>query len=206
MTETNGIGTSLRGNDSCLYPDSVGRATATVQVEVRDAATRRPVADGEIGEIALRSAATFVGYWRNPEATAKALDEARWYHTGDYGYIQDGRLYLAGRRQDLIIRGGENIYPAEVENRLFEHPDVDEVAVVGVEHAMLGQEVWAYVVRVAGGTLAEDEAMAWCSQVLAGFKVPSRVVFVDSLPHNASGKILRHLIGKDQSGSGFVEE
>ena len=131
MTETNGLGTSLRLDGTYTHPDSIGRPSATVQVEIRDPDTHAALPDGQVGEIAMRSGATFLGYWRNPEATAKALDADRWYHTGDFGHVRDGFVYLEGRRQDLIIRGGENIYPVEIENRLIEHPAVAEVAVVG---------------------------------------------------------------------------
>jgi acyl-CoA synthetase (AMP-forming)/AMP-acid ligase II len=206
MTETNGLGTSLRLADTYSHPDSIGRPSATMQIEIRDPDTRVALPDGEVGEIAMRSGATFLGYWRNPEATAKALDAERWYHTGDFGHARDGFVYLEGRRQDLIIRGGENIYPVEIENRLIEHPDLAEVAVVGVAHATLGQEVTAYVVERVPGTVTEADIRDWCSAALAGFKVPAHVDFVPDLPHNASGKVLKHLLGSDRPSSDFVQE
>jgi acyl-CoA synthetase (AMP-forming)/AMP-acid ligase II len=206
MTETNGLGTSLRLDGTYTHPDSIGRPSATVQVEIRDPDTRVPLPDGQVGEIAMRSGATFLGYWRNPEATDKALDADRWYHTGDFGHARDGYVYLEGRRQDLIIRGGENIYPVEIENRLIEHPGVAEVAVVGITHATLGHEVAAYVVEKVPGTLTAADIRDWCSAALAGFKVPSQVTFVPDLPHNASGKVLKHLLGSDRPPSDFVQE
>lgn len=206
MTETNGLGTSLRLDGTYTHSDSIGRPSATVQVEIRDPDTHAALPDGHVGEIAMRSGASFLGYWRNPEATAKALDADRWYHTGDFGHARDGFVYLEGRRQDLIIRGGENIYPVEIENRLIEHPAVAEVAVVGVTHATLGQEVAAYVVEKVPDTLTEVDIRDWCSATLAGFKVPSQVVFVPDLPHNASGKVLKHLLGSDQASNDFVQE
>jgi long-chain acyl-CoA synthetase len=103
-------------------------------------------------------------------------------------------VYLEGRRNDLIIRGGENISPVEIENRLFEHPEIAEVAVVGVEHPKLGQEVAAFVVPHTPGALSEAEVQKWVAATLAGFKVPSVVEFRDELPHNASGKVLKHLL------------
>jgi len=206
MTETNGLGTSLRLDGTYTHPDSIGRPSATVQVEIRDPDTRVALPDGQVGEIAMRSGATFLGYWRNPEATDKALDAERWYHTGDFGHARDGYVYLEGRRQDLIIRGGENIYPVEIENRLIEHPGLAEVAVVGITHATLGHEVAAYVVEKVPGTLTAADIRDWCSAALAGFKVPSQVTFVPDLPHNASGKVLKHLLGTDRPSSDFVQE
>ncbi len=206
MTETNGLGTSLRGEVSFAHPDSIGRAAPTVQVSVRDPGTRAPLPDGAVGEIALRCAATVPGYWRNAGATTSAFDEARWYHTGDYGRICDGFVYLEGRRQDLIIRGGENIYPVEIENRLFEHPRIAEAAVVGVDHPTLGQEVKAFVVTRTPDDLSEVEVKEWCAAALAGFKVPARVEFVAGLPHNAGGKVMKHLLGRPEAQSGFVPD
>ncbi len=206
MTETNGLGTSLSRGDTYTRPDSIGQAAPTVQVEIRDPVTHEVLPHGEVGEIALRTAATFLGYWRNPEATAQALDAERWYHTGDFGHIRDGFVYLEGRRQDLIIRGGENIYPIEIENRLIEHPGLFEVAVVGVPHPALGQEVKAYVVEKVPGSLSEADVEEWCAVTLARFKVPTHVEFVAELPHNATGKVLKHLLGSAQAPSDFVQE
>lgn len=208
MTENNGLGTSLGTEGTYLHPDSIGEAAATVEVEIRDPVDRRTLPEGEVGEIALRSAATFLGYWRNPDATRAALDEDRWYHSGDFGCIRDGYVYLEGRRQDLIVRGGENVYPIEIENRIIEHPAVAEVAVVGVAHQTLGQEVAAYVVLRDDAALQPHELREWCGATLASFKVPSVVEVVAGLPHNATGKVLKHLIGTEAGDdpAPFVEE
>lgn len=206
LTETIGLGTSLRGELSYEHPDSIGQASPTVEVQVRDPVTREELADGEVGEIALRTASCFVGYWADEEATARVFDADRWYHTGDFGHIDGGLLYLEGRRQDLIIRGGENVYPVEIENRLIEHPGVAEAAVVGVDHPTLGQEPKAYVVERTPGTLSAADVQGWCAQTLARFKVPVSVEFVPELPHNASGKVLKHLLGRAGSESGFIAE
>ena len=206
MTETNGLGTSLRGKATFERPTSVGEAGPTVEVQVRDAETAVVLGEGEVGEICLRSAANFLGYWANPTATAAALDAERWYHTGDHGHITDGFVYLEGRRSDLIIRGGENIYPAEIETRLIEHPDIVEVAVVGVEHATLGQEVKAYVVAREPGSLGVEAVRSFAAVALANYKVPAYVEFLDELPHNASGKVLKHALGKPSEDVGFVAE
>ena len=206
MTETNGLGTSLRGKATFERPTSVGQAGPTVEVQVRDPLSGSVLHEGEIGEIFLRSAANFLGYWANPAATAAVLSDDRWYRTGDHGHIADGFVYLEGRRTDLIIRGGENIYPAEIEIRLIEHPDIVEVAVVGVDHATLGQEVKAYVVPRAQGVLDADAVREFASRTLATFKAPTYVEFLDALPHNASGKVLKHLLGQPAAASGFIEE
>jgi acyl-CoA synthetase (AMP-forming)/AMP-acid ligase II len=151
--------------------------------------------------------ALFLGYWNNPEATKAALTEDRWYRTGDFGHIKGTLVFLEGRRQDLIIRGGENIYPAEIEVRLIEHPEITEVAVIGVDHETLGQEVKAYVVATA--PLTEAEVREFAAKSLAGYKVPTHVEFVSELPHNATGKVLKHLLGKEPKtgeAAGFIEE
>ena len=205
-TETTGLGTTLRPGPHLEHADSIGTASATMQVQVRDPETDKVLPEGEVGEICLRGASCFLGYWRNPEATAEALDDDRWYRTGDFGVIRDGYVHLEGRRQDLIIRGGENISPIEIENRLFEHPEVAEVAVIGVDHPTLGQEVVAVVVPHTPGAITEDDVKQWVATALAGFKVPSRVEFRDALPHNASGKVLKHVLASPEASTGFVEE
>jgi acyl-CoA synthetase (AMP-forming)/AMP-acid ligase II len=205
MTETNGLGTALGGEATFLHPDSVGEASPTVAVEIRDPKTRRALDEGEVGEIALRSATTFAGYWRDPAATESAIEDG-WYHTGDFGSHREGFVYLAGRRNDLIIRGGENVSPVEVENRLIEHPSVAEAAVIGVPHETLGQQVKAYLVLKEGHEVSADEVRSFTGAALAGFKVPEHVEFVDSLPHNASGKVLKHLLVEEGTTSDFVEE
>jgi acyl-CoA synthetase (AMP-forming)/AMP-acid ligase II len=205
MTETNGLGTSLGGAASFLHPDSIGQPSPTVELEIRDPLTRRAVPEGVVGEIALRSASTFAGYWRNPAATEAVIEDG-WYHTGDLASHRDGFVYLAGRRSDLIIRGGENVSPVEVENRLYEHPAVAEAAVVGVPHLTLGQQVKAFLVLREGHTTTGAEIRSFVGRALAAFKVPEHVEFVDALPHNASGKVLKHLLLGGDASSDFVEE
>jgi acyl-CoA synthetase (AMP-forming)/AMP-acid ligase II len=206
MSESNGLGTSLRAPLNLEHPDSVGEPGPGVEIEVRDAATDEPLPEGAVGEICMRTAALFTGYWDNPEATRAALDDERWYRTGDAGHIAGGLLYLEGRRRDLIIRGGENVYPAEIENRLMEHSDVEEVAVIGVPHPVLGQEVKAFVVLKPGASLDADAVRAWAGEALASFKVPTYVEFRTELPHNAVGKVLKHLLEQPEKPADFVEE
>jgi len=205
-TETTGLGGTLRPGLGLEHADSIGMPSATMQLQVRDPETDKVLPEGEVGEICVRGGSCFIGYWQNPDATARALDDDRWYRTGDYGVIRNGYVHLEGRRQDLIIRGGENISPIEIENRLFEHPDIAEVAVVGVDHPTLGQEVAAFVVPHAPAALTERDVQQWVATKLAGFKVPSRVEFRAELPHNASGKVLKHVLATPEASSDFVEE
>ncbi|MBK5223620.1 MAG: acyl--CoA ligase [Acidimicrobiia bacterium] len=191
MSETVGIGTRIGGDDMLQYPDSVGPANVTVEVEIRDE-TGSPLAQGDVGEIYLRTAAIFLGYWNNDDATRECIDDDGWYRTGDYGRVQDGRLYLESRMRDMILRGGENIYPIEIENRLVEHADIDDAAVIGVDHPELGQEVKAFVILRDGATLTVGEVQSWVAEALARFKVPETVEFRTNLPYTETGKVMKH--------------
>ncbi|WP_027503631.1 class I adenylate-forming enzyme family protein [Rhodococcus sp. UNC363MFTsu5.1] len=173
------------------FPGTLGRPIITVALEIRDPlGTRLP--DGVEGEVCVRSPFVMLGYWENPEATAAAITDDRWLRTGDFGKIEDGRLRLTGRRSDLILRGGENIYPTEIEQTLDEHPDVVECAVVGAPHPDLGQEVAAVVVLAEGATADEDELRRFAAERLSYFKVPTRWrLTTDPLPRNATGKMAR---------------
>ena len=193
MSETVGIGTVQRGPDMATHPESVGPAYPGVEIEIAGPSGER-LAEGEVGEIYLRTAGVFLGYWNNEAATRAAIDDQGWYHTGDFGRISDGRLYLESRMRDLILRGGENIYPMEIEHRLVEHPDLLEAAVVGVDHRQLGQEVKAFVVRRPGASVTESEVQQWAAETLARYKVPEYVVFLDELPTTESGKIMKHVL------------
>jgi acyl-CoA synthetase (AMP-forming)/AMP-acid ligase II len=206
MTETTSCGTSLKSAATFDHPDSIGQPGPTVEVQIRDPLRNEVLAEGDVGEICLRSAGTFLGYWQDPEATRAVLEVDGWYHTGDHGFIRDGFVYLGGRRTDLIIRAGENIYPVEIENRLIEHADILETAVVGAPHPTLGEEVHAFVVRRPGSDIDEEAVRSWVAQVLAAFKVPSRVHFVESLPHNAAGKVMKHLLQQPEQSSRFIPE
>ena len=147
---------------------------------------------GEVGEIATRSGANMAGYWNLPEATAKTIDADGWLRTGDAGYLdEDGYVYIHDRVKDMIISGGENIYPAEVENAIFGHPDVADVAVIGVPDEKWGEAVKAVVVLKPGKQATPADIIAWARERIAGFKTPKSVDFIDALPRNASGKILR---------------
>jgi acyl-CoA synthetase (AMP-forming)/AMP-acid ligase II len=192
-TETTGLGVGASGADFVAHPEVVGTAQPTVEVELRDA-EGGPVRDGDLGEIHLRHASVFLGYWRDQAATAAALDDERWYRTGDFGRIVDQRLRLESRVRDLVIRGGENVYPIEVENRLVEHPDVIEAAVVGIADRLLGQKVAAVVVLRERSAVSAAELRDWAATGLAAFKVPAVVTIRDSLPTTESGKVKKHLL------------
>ncbi|MDH3022800.1 class I adenylate-forming enzyme family protein [Gordonia alkanivorans] len=176
------------------YPGTLGRPIITVSVEIRDAAGE-PVPEGTEGEICVRSPFVMLGYWEDEAATAAAIGPGRWLRTGDYGRLVDGRLQLTGRRSDLILRGGENVYPTEIEQCLDEHPAVAECAVLGVPHPDLGQEVAAVVVTHPDSSVTEDELRAFAAERLSYFKVPTQWrITGEPLPRNATGKIMRRNI------------
>jgi long-chain acyl-CoA synthetase len=151
---------------------------------------------GDMGEIWVRGANVFKGYYRDPEATARVLDADGWLHTGDLATVDDdGWLYLVDRAKDLIIVSGFNVFPAEVEDVLATHPQVAEVGVVGVPHPHHGEAVKAYVALVPGATVDEDTLIDHASEHLARYKCPSKIIFVDELPRNLSGKLLRRHLG-----------
>ncbi|MFE3188509.1 long-chain-fatty-acid--CoA ligase [Nocardia sp. NPDC059240] len=192
MTETTGTTTVLMGEDAVVKIGSVGTPMLNVEVRVVDP-DMRDVAVGEVGEIVYRGPTVMKEYWNNPEATLAAF-EGGWFHSGDLvRQDADGYIYVVDRLKDMIISGGENIYSAEVENAIAEHPKVAEVAVIGVPDEKWGEVPLAVVVARepdAPPTAAEIEQ--WCRDRLAGYKVPRRTSVVGSLPRNASGKVLKN--------------
>ncbi|WP_063010534.1 class I adenylate-forming enzyme family protein [Nocardia kruczakiae] len=194
LTESGTAATVATPPVLAAHPDTVGMPIIGVSIEIRDP-DNRALPDGQEGEICVRSPYVMLGYWNDPAATATAIDAERWLHTGDFGVIEEGRLRLSGRRSDLILRGGENVYPTEIENVLDEHPAVLESAVLGVPHADLGQEVAAVVVVADPAIVTEDELRAFTAERLAYFKVPARwVITAQPLPRNATGKVVRREI------------
>jgi long-chain acyl-CoA synthetase len=158
----------------------------------------KEVPTGEVGEIIARGPRIMSGYWKDAEKTAKALTPDGWLRTSDKGYVDDeGYIYLAGRADDMIIRGGENISPEEVENVLHSHPQIDEAAVIGVPDPDWGQQPRAIVVLKEGEKATPEEIMEYCRAKLASFKRPRSVVFVDSLPRNPMGKVLKRLLREE---------
>jgi acyl-CoA synthetase (AMP-forming)/AMP-acid ligase II len=205
LTEGCAFTTINAASELTSFPDSVGRPLPLVDVQIRDEAGQ-PLPDGEQGEVTVRGPLVMKGYFRDPEATAASLGPGRWLRTGDIGHMEGGRLYLSARRRDLILRGGENVYPAEVELRLEAHEGVHEVAVVGVDHAELGQEVAAIVVPREGAHLDPAELTRFVSQTLAYYKVPAHwEIRTEPLPRNATGKVLKHVL-TGEAESTFLSE
>jgi len=191
MTETNAYGPGNSGQDYLTHPTSTGRGTPILQVEIRDP-EGKPVSTGERGEIWLGGPHLFRGYWNKPEATAEVLVDG-WLRTGDLGRLdEDGFVYIEDRAKDMVLRGGENVYCAEVEAALYEHPGVYEAAVFGVPHERLGEEVAAAVYVRPGQTFSVEELQEFLGERIANFKVPTRIVLAEApLPRNAAGKILK---------------
>ncbi|MFN8028065.1 MAG: class I adenylate-forming enzyme family protein [Acidimicrobiia bacterium] len=177
-----------------LAPDTVGPPLPTVQIRITDDLGAE-VPAGEPGNIEARSWMMMLGYYDNPQADADTIMPGRWIRTGDYGRLEDGILYISTRLRDLIIRGGENIYPFEIENRLDDHPEVIECAVFGFESAVYGQEVKAVVVVREGAEVDVAELQEFCAVELASYKVPAVIDITDEpLPRTASGKVMKHVL------------
>jgi acyl-CoA synthetase (AMP-forming)/AMP-acid ligase II len=201
MTETAGTITGLAPEDH--DPDGnrrmagIGRALPGVEIRIVDSAGSQ-VSPGDVGEILVRSDVNMAGYYGQPEATAETIDSQGWLRTGDAGSMdEDGYLYLADRIKDMIITGGENVYPAEVENALLSHPGVRDAAVIGVPDSKWGETVKAIVVLAEGGELSPDELIAWARARIAAYKAPKSVEFRSDLPRNSSGKLLRRLLREE---------
>ena len=198
MTESPAATVSLDG-EAFARRGCVGPPLPGVEIQVRDA-DGSALEEGDVGEICLRGPMTFLEYSDDPDATASAWWPDRWYRSGDFGRIEDGLLYVESRMRDLIIRGGENVYPGEIEHRLLQHPDVEDAAVVGVAHRHLGQEVKAVVVVRPGAMLTRDDVRTWVGETLASFKVPAHVEFRAELPYSGTGKLLkRDLAGPEDT-------
>ena len=181
---------------------SVGQPDIGVQVRIVDEAGN-DVTPGEMGEIIVRSQHTMLEYWHKPDDTGNTIVNG-WLHTGDMGcYDEKGYIYILDRKKDMIITGGENVYPREVEEVLYKHPDVQEVAVIGIPDPYWVEKVHAVVTLKKGTNITADELIALCRKNLAGYKSPKSVEFIDALPKNPSGKILkRELREKYWAGTG----
>ncbi len=198
MTETTGTICVLAPEDHSADGNarmrSAGKPLPGVEVVIR-ARDGSVLPVGEIGEIVTRSSSNMLGYWKLPEATASTMDADGWIATGDVGYFDaDGYLYMYDRAKDMIITGGENVYPAEVESAIYGHPDVLEVAVISIPDAKWGEAVKAVCVAKPGHTIDPDSVMAWTRTRIAAFKVPKSVDVIEALPRNPSGKILRRAL------------
>jgi len=195
MTETTGTICMLPPEDH--DPDgnarmrSAGKPLPGVEIHILGPDGEQ-VATGEVGEIVTRSSNNMIGYWNLPDATAKTMTADGWIHTGDAGYLDaDGYLFIHDRMKDMIISGGENIYPAEVESAIFGHPAVQEVAVIGIPDEKWGETVKAVCVPKPGMSVDEADIIAWARERIAPFKCPRSIDVIEALPRNASGKILR---------------
>lgn len=176
---------------------SCGRALPFAEIRITNPVTEHEVPHGDVGEIWVRSEMVMKGYWKNQKATDETITKDGWLRTGDAAYQdQDGFIYLYDRYKDLIISGGENIYPAEVENALLSHPDVSECAVIGIPHPRWGETPRAIVVPRSGRAPTEAELIAFARQRLAHYKCPTSIVLAETLPRNASGKLLKRELRK----------
>jgi fatty-acyl-CoA synthase len=192
MTETSPVSLQTRRDDDLEHRTAtVGRVLPHIEVKVVDPATGVTVPRGTAGELCTRGYSVMLGYWDEPEKTAEAVDAGRWMHTGDLAVMrEDGYVEIAGRIKDMIIRGGENVYPREIEEFLYTHPKIADVQVVGVPHERYGEEVLACVVpRDADAPLTLEELRSFCAGRLAHYKIPSRLEIVDSFPMTVSGKV-----------------
>jgi long-chain acyl-CoA synthetase len=184
-------------------PGTVGQPIVGVEVACVDD-NDRPVPSGEVGEIVIRGHNIMKGYYKRPEATAAALRNG-WFHSGDLGVIDaDGYIAIVDRKKDMILRGGCNVYPREVEELLMTHPAVSLCAVIGVPDERLGEEVTAVIVKKLGAVAGEDEIIRWCDERLASYKRPRSVLFRDDLPMTATGKILKRELRSAVAGRAVV--
>jgi fatty-acyl-CoA synthase len=199
MTETSPVSTQTRSDDSLeRRVGTVGRVGPHVEVQVVDPATGRTQPIGEPGELCTRGYSVMLGYWRDEERTREAIDAAGWMHTGDLATMDaDGYLNIVGRIKDLVIRGGENVYPREVEEFLYTHPDIADVQVIGVPDERYGEELCAWVRVREGAALDEDAVRDFCRGRLAHFKVPRYVLFVDEFPMTVTGKVQKYLMREE---------
>jgi len=197
LTETTGAVTILvpeehdPGGPRSWLLRSCGRPWTGTELRIVDPESLAERPEGEVGEIWVRSPQNMKGYWKMPDATAAALPGDGWFRTGDAGYLREGYLFIHDRVKDMIISGGENIYPAEVENALMQHPDVADVAVIGVPSERWGETVKAVAVRAPGRDVSDADLIAYSRQNLAHYKCPTSIDWVEALPRNPSGKILK---------------
>ncbi|MCQ4043158.1 AMP-binding protein [Streptantibioticus rubrisoli] len=192
MTETSPVSTQTRTDDDLeRRTETVGRVLPHLEVKVVDPVTGRTVPRGEPGELCTRGYSVMLGYWQEPQRTAEVIDSARWMHTGDLAVMrEDGYLAIVGRIKDMIIRGGENVYPREIEEFLYTHPKIADVQVVGVPDERYGEEILACVIpREMTDAPTLEEITAFCQGRLAHFKVPRHLRIVDSFPMTVSGKV-----------------
>jgi fatty-acyl-CoA synthase len=187
-----GVMTSSLDDSDDLQAETVGQVFPGVEAKVVDE-ERRELPPGEVGELAVRVDSVMKGYYKAPEATAQVLDEAGWYYTGDLATIDErGYIRIVGRKKDMIIRAGQNIYPKEIEDYLLTHPKIETVAVIGVPGPLGGERVWAYIVPEAAVDLTATEALDYCRGHIAAYKIPDEVRFLPQLPTSALGEVQKY--------------
>ncbi|MFI7163533.1 AMP-binding protein [Rhodococcus erythropolis] len=192
MTETSPVSLQTRSDDSIEQrTETVGRVGPHLEIKIVDPATGLTVPRGEPGELCTRGYSVMLGYWENPEKTAEAIDAARWMHTGDIGVMDEaGYVAITGRIKDMVIRGGENVYPREIEEFLYTHPDILDAQVIGVPDAKYGEELMVWIqMREGADDLDADSVRAFCTGKLAHYKVPRYVHVVDEFPMTVTGKV-----------------
>jgi fatty-acyl-CoA synthase len=196
MTETSPVSTQTMTDDPIdKRVGTVGRVHPHVEVKIVDPATGQVMPRGEPGELCTRGYSVMLGYWADPEKTAEAIDAARWMHTGDLATMdEEGYVNIVGRIKDMIIRGGENVYPREIEEFLYTHPDVVDVQVIGVPDERYGEEIMAWVKVREGATLDADSVRAFCSGRIAHYKVPRYVHVTDDFPMTVTGKVQKFMM------------
>jgi len=195
MTETGAYGTMIRSEDSPeKRSHTVGRLLPGMELKIVDR-ERYPVAVGQRGEVAFRGPALMKGYYKQPQATAQAVDDDGWFYTGDLGIVdEEGYLQVVGRLTDMILRGGYNVYAAEVESCLLSHPDVSNAAVIGLPDPVLGETIHAFVIPRTGASLTVQALVAYCRQEMASYKVPDQITFVSELPLSSLGKVQKYIL------------
>ena len=191
MTETSPVSTQTGADDELdKRVSSVGRVHPHVEVKIADPGSGATVPRGQAGELLTRGYSVMLGYWEEPERTAEAVDSRRWMHTGDLATMdEDGYVNIVGRSKDMIIRGGENVYPREIEEFLYSHPEIRDVQVVGVPDARFGEEIAAFVIPRADARLDTDAVRAFCQGRIAHYKIPRYVHLVDDFPMTVTGKV-----------------
>ena len=194
MTETSPASTMVRRDDTLEHRcGTVGQAMPHTEIKIVDPANGRTVPRGESGEFCTRGYLVMKGYWDEPERTAEAIDAAGWMHTGDLATMDEGGyVRIVGRIKDMIIRGGENVYPREIEEFLYAHPAIADVQVVGVPDERLGEEIVAWVIARDGAAIDSDEVREFCKGKIAHFKIPRHVVACEEFPMTVTGKIQKH--------------
>jgi fatty-acyl-CoA synthase len=193
MTETSPVSTQTGADDELdLRVSTVGRVHPHVEIRIADPETGRTLTRGETGEFQTRGYSVMLGYWDDAERTAEAIDAARWMHTGDQAVMdENGYVRIVGRIKDMIIRGGENVYPREIEEFLYGHPDIADVQVVGVPDERFGEEILAWVQLREGASFDEDSIRSFCEGRIAHFKVPRYIRQIDEFPLTVTGKVMK---------------